>query len=538
MLKNKSKLLFFILINFLQGQSIWLGSSNESDKNLLWHNNSNSIQISWEPIPNATSYEIAIGLSESFPTEVLNWTLFNQQNFNNSNILLREATINQNFFEGYDYYFFVRNASNINEQLPPLGPVKMDFISPKIGTLTLKQNDEIDNYAFTNSQKIRVECCNFSDLKPARGDSSGINSFEFEIINKILNQSVIDTFNFPDDISQCKIFNPDKNYFFNQNDKYFIQVKAIDQAGNSSQIVKSITFEYDDIPPISGFIHDINSKSTIYDDLDISTSEETLGAYWYDFVDENTGSGIKSYNFKLLDGNDNLIHEKILSNSESSYIISTEDNIELIDSMEYKIEIFAEDSALNRSDTSLSDGIIIDASGPTISSITPNNLQSYLYPNISNIITIKFSEKVFKPKMEDISVEYTQNENFISPNFNITQPFDTTTRIESFELELLPTLVSKDSIKITINNLTDINNLSETANYLIPVGILGDFNNDYIVNEDDIELFEKEWEKNSINADLGPEDCNFPLIKSKKNKILDIEDMKTFYKIFDYYKDD
>ena len=106
MLKNKSKLLFFILINFLQGQSIWLGSSNESDKNLLWHNNSNSIQISWEPIPNATSYEIAIGLSESFPTEILNWTLFNQQNFNNSNILLREATINQNFFEGYDYYFF------------------------------------------------------------------------------------------------------------------------------------------------------------------------------------------------------------------------------------------------------------------------------------------------------------------------------------------------------------------------------------------------------------------------------------------------
>ena len=206
--------------------------------------------------------------------------------------------------------------------------------------------------------------------------------------------------------------------------------------------------------------------------------------------------------------------------------------------MEYKIEIFAEDSALNRSDTSVSDGIIIDASRPTISSITPNNLESYLYPNMSNIITIKFSEKVFKPKMDDISVEYTQNENFISPNFNITQPFDTTTRIESFELKLLSTLVSKDSIKITINNLTDINNLSETASYLIPVGILGDFNNDYIVNEDDIELFEKEWEKNSINADLGPEDGNFPLIKSKKNKILDIEDMKTFYKIFDYYKDD
>ena len=164
MLKNKSKLLFFILINFLQGQSIWLGSSNESDKNLLWHNNSNSIQISWEPIPNATSYEIAIGLSESFPTEILNWTLFNQQNFNNSNILLREATINQNFFEGYDYYFFVRNASNINEQLPSLGPVKMDFISPKIGTLTLKQNDEIDNYAFTNSKKLELNAVIFQIL--------------------------------------------------------------------------------------------------------------------------------------------------------------------------------------------------------------------------------------------------------------------------------------------------------------------------------------------------------------------------------------
>ena len=94
---------------------------------------------------------------------------------------------------------------------------------------------------------------------------------------------------------------------------------------------------------------------------------------------------------------------------------------------------------------------------------------------------------------------------------------------------------------ITITDLTDINNLSTTTSYLIPVGILGDFNNDYIVNENDVQLFEKEWENNSINADLGPDvlsDLFFPLIKSKKDKILNLDDMKTFYKIFDYYKED
>ena len=67
-------------------------------------------------------------------------------------------------------------------------------------------------------------------------------------------------------------------------------------------------------------------------------------------------------------------------------------------------------------------------------------------------------------------------------------------------------------------SISDINNLSDTTNKTIPVGILGDFNSDYKIDENDIELFEKEWENNSTNADLGPEDGNFPLIKSKKDK--------------------
>ena len=531
-MKSKNTFLIFILINLLNGQSIWLGNSNETKKDLFWHNDPNSIQISWESITNATSYEIAIGLSESFPTEILDWTLFNQQNFNSSNIQLREAKITQKFFEGYDYYFFVRNASNINETFAPLGPIKMDFISPKIGTLTLKHNDEIPNYTYTNSKKIKIECCNFSDLKPSRGDSSGINSFEIAIINQTLNESIVDTFSYPNDIMQCEIFNPEKDYLVNENNNYLIEVKAIDKAGNHSTIVKSISFQYDNLPPTSGFVHDINSKSTIYDDLDESSSEEDLGAYWYDFVDENNGSGIKSYNFELYDSENILIHQKNLSNSDSNYIISPEEEIKLIDKMEYKIHISAIDSALNISQSSISDGIIIDGDKPKILSISANNLESYLYPNISNIITIQFSEKVFKPTIDDIKIEYVKNTNFDPPIFNITQPFDTTTKIESFELELVPTLVSKDSIKITINDLTDINNLSDTTNNTIAVGILGDFNNDYKVDKNDIELFEKEWENNSTNADLGPEDGNFPLIKSKKDKILDINDMKIFYKMF------
>ena len=144
---------------------------------------------------------------------------------------------------------------------------------------------------------------------------------------------------------QCEIFNPEKDYLVNENNNYLIEVKAIDKAGNHSTIVKSISFQYDNLPPTSGIVHDINSKSTIYDDLDESSSEENLGAYWYDFVDENNGSGIKSYNFELYDSENILIHQKNLSNSDSNYIISSEEGIKLIDKMEYKIHISAIDSA-------------------------------------------------------------------------------------------------------------------------------------------------------------------------------------------------
>ena len=183
----------FCFINFLQAQSIWIGNINDKNNNTIWHNNPNSIQLSWDSIPNSTTYEIAIGLSETFPTEILNWTLFNGQNFNPVNINLREATITQIFFEGYDYYFFIRNASNIEETLTPLGPIKMDFTSPITGSITLK-NNIIDDYPFINNSKIQLEWCGCIDLIPSRGEASNINRYDFNIINDTSNDTIFSFF--------------------------------------------------------------------------------------------------------------------------------------------------------------------------------------------------------------------------------------------------------------------------------------------------------------------------------------------------------
>ena len=533
-MKNKFSIYIFCFINFLQAQSIWIGNINDKNNNTIWHNNPNSIQLSWDSIPNSTTYEIAIGLSETFPTEILNWTLFNGQNFNPVNINLREATITQIFFEGYDYYFFIRNASNIEETLTPLGPIKMDFTSPITGSITLK-NNIIDDYPFINNSKIQLEWCGFIDLIPSRGEASNINRYDFNIINDTSNDTIFSFFvsNF-----ECEEFKSELNIPFFEKEKYHINIFATDLAGNISSSIKSKVFQYDITAPSSGFVNDINSESISNDDINFSNNEQTIGAYWNGFNDDLGGSNIRSYKFEIYDNLEILQWDTILPNNLTNFIIPENAEIEIIDQMKYKFHIIAIDSALNESESSISNGIVIDASKPVIKSITTNNSNSYLYPNILNNVTIEFSEKVYKPKIDNIIVQYTINTNLEAPIFYNNQPFDTTTRVDKYELTFLPSLISNEIISISINDLIDLNNLSNNTNGLIQTGIQGDLNNDYEVNNLDIDLYQDEWSNNTENSDIGPAEGDFPYIKTNKDKTLDINDMKIFYKMWKFFNEE
>ena len=314
-----------------------------------WSSSTTTMSANWSDFQDATSgialYEYSIG-STPGQTDILTWTDGGQET---------SFTEYVGLSTGEDYFVSVRatdgagNVSNIASSngimIDAVDPVVTDVVE---GDLSQDQDYQQDGTSLTISWAGSDDLRNFRETRQ-------LSSYTVSLGTTPSVSNVVDWLD---------VGNIDNHEFtglsLQESVTYYANVKALDLAGNESDIVSGDGITIDQSGPITGSIND--GESTDVDWVNINFL--SVGN-WTGFNDELSGIGEYEYSLGLAPGQTQVV-SWTSANLDTSITVSAS----LTEGPTYYANLRAIDSVLNVSEIITSDGFGLDVSAPVTGTVS------------------------------------------------------------------------------------------------------------------------------------------------------------------------
>ncbi|MEE9166399.1 MAG: FlgD immunoglobulin-like domain containing protein [Candidatus Neomarinimicrobiota bacterium] len=457
-----------------------------------WTNSPDSLSANWDVfVDNGTvTYQYAVGISAV--DDIVGW--------NNVGLDISVAVLGLNLFEGFTYQVSVRGTDyTLASDTATTDGITIDFASPSAGTVN---DGPLVDLTFTASDtSLSANWTGFSD------DASGIDFYDYAIGDSPGDTNVVTWTNTGPNTTAT---NSDTT--FHDGVTYYFSVRAVDVAGNTSDAATSDGVTVDVSPPIPGNVID-----ALAEDSDWTTDSTSLSASWYGFSDEL--SGIDYYEFALGSDSGGTDLVSWFNIGVDSSVILT--NLSLRDSATYYFSVRATDEVGNVSSASISNGITVDISPPSVLSLVPS-METPLKLTENSDIIITFSEVI-----ETLLVE-------VVPSLMSTVQYQVNRSDDQVTLTVEAPLASLDTISLSLKNVTDLRGLvANDTVYEYHTALLADFNADYEVDITDLTEFVSLWP----DVDIGPVTGEIPHFIPDLDGETNLRDGMTFARMWRWSHD-
>ena len=349
---------------------------------------------------------------------------------------------------------------------------------------------------------------------------SGISEFQFQIgdlqnpaipINWTNSNGLVDTL--VDDLS---LFD---NQIFENNKQYFTRAKAIDRAGNESEVFFDSTGFWVDLDkPNKGYIRDGFDEDY---ELDWTFDSTSLDVHWNEFTD-NQVIGRYEVSVSLIDEDTVEVLDWFSVDTLADSITIT--GLALERNMKYYAAIRAVDMAGNKSDTAQTNGIQFDNQPAKITTVTPL-LNSYLDVSSYETIEFKFNKELhsYTVSLDNISA-YTIDYDDIYNNDDST-----------VSITLDTTLLTADTLYFNFDTVQSLNRMIMSETITLYSTLWGDLDSNRVLDVADVVRFNTLWP----NVDLAPIDSNRvhepPHYAPKLDSEANLDDLYIFSRMWNWY---
>jgi len=286
---------------------------------------------------------------------------------------------------------------------------------------------------------------------------------------------------------------------------YFVNIRAYEIDGNQSTMVTSDGLTIDFTPPEIGIVYD-----GIGTDINLSNHAATASANWTEFVDSISGIELYEYVLGSTSGSSDIID---WTDNGTSRSIIGHSGLNLQHTNWYYFSVRATDLAGNVSAVSTSDGFVIDIypGPPTFVSMTFDTASELLSLTNDRVVDIVLSEP-------SVSMEYEMTSNF---------PVTHTSSLnnDSIQINLNAPFTSLDTLIFSISNLTDMIGLDSSYSFTIYTKLIADYNDDGLIDVNDLNAFSTAWNADDISMELGPVTGLIPHLIPTLDNAYDLRDI-------------
>jgi len=186
----------------------------------------------------------------------------------------------------------------------------------------------------------------------------------------------------------------------------------------------------------------------------------------------------------------------------------------------YYHSIRAHDVVGNSTDPVVSDGITVDQSPPALLAVSPGE-DTPLSLTVDSEIIISFTEPI---DTYELVIETEATEDFA---------YNTNHVEDSLFVTLMSPLASMDSIRFTLNNVTDmVGFVTDEINLDYKTEVLADYNSDKKIDVSDLSLFVGAWTNGDLSLELGPASGVVPHLIPAIDGVMDIWDIAAFTRMW------
>ena len=293
---------------------------------------------------------------------------------------------------------------------------------------------------------------------------------------------------------------------------YYVNIRAYDIVENQSTMVSSDGLTIDFTPPEIGIVFDGNRT-----DINLSNDAATVSANWTGFVDSLSGIELYEYVLGSTSGSNDIIDWT--ENGTSSSVLGYS-GLNLQHAEWYYFSVRATDLVGNVSAVSTSDGFVIDIypGPPTFVSMTFDTSSELLSLTDDRVVDIVLSEP-------SISMEYEMTSVF---------PVTHTSSLgnDSIQINLNAPFASLDTLMFSISNLTDMVGLDSSYSFTIYTKVIGDYNDDGLIDLNDLTTFSTAWTTEDIAMELGPVTGTVPHLIPILDNVYDLRDIMTLARMW------
>ena len=293
---------------------------------------------------------------------------------------------------------------------------------------------------------------------------------------------------------------------------YYVNIRAYDIVENQSTMVSSDGLTIDFTPPEIGIVFDGNRT-----DINLSNDAATVSANWTGFVDSLSGIELYEYVLGSTSGSNDIIDWT--ENGTSSSVLGYS-GLNLQHAEWYYFSVRATDLVGHVSAVSTSDGFVIDIypGPPTFVSMTFDTASELLSLTDDRVVDIVLSEP-------SISMEYEMTSVF---------PVTHTSSLgnDSIQINLNAPFASLDTLMFSISNLTDMVGLDSSYSFTIYTKVIGDYNDDGLIDLNDLTTFSTAWTTEDIAMELGPVTGTVPHLIPILDNVYDLRDIMTLARMW------
>ena len=252
----------------------------------------------------------------------------------------------------------------------------------------------------------------------------------------------------------------------------------------------------------------------------MSNDAATASANWTEFVDSISGIELYEYVLGSTSGSSDIIDWT--DNGTSSSIIG-HSGLNLQHTDWYYFSVRATDLAGNVSAVSTSDGFVIDIypGPPTFVSMTFDTASELLSLTNDRVVDIVLSEP-------SVSMEYEMTSIFPVTH---TSSLDN----DSIQINLNAPFTSLDTLIFSISNLTDMIGLDSSYSFTIYTKLIADYNDDGLIDVNDLNAFSTAWNAEDITMELGPVTGIVPHLIPTLDNVYDLRDIMILARMWNWY---
>jgi hypothetical protein len=375
-----------------------------------------------------------------------------------------------------------------------------DITKPVMGSILDGINDDLD--WFNAPDSLIATWTGFVD------SLSGIGEYEYAIGTSAGSTDVLDWTSAGSDTSVTLT-----GLSLEDSATYYTSVHAIDMAGNVSADTSTNGVTIDMSPPTQGIVND-----GAVSDIDRTTSLITLAANWSGFNDPLSGIAYFEYTVGTAPGDTNVV----TWTTTGQNMFYSRDDLTLEADTVYYHSVRAHDVVGNTSDPVSSDGFIADQSPPDLLAVSPGDELPLSLTSDSEII-ITFTEPIDTYELilvADVTEDFAYETEHVEDNISVT---------------LSSPLASMDSIRFTLNNVTDMAGfVTDEIKVSFGTIMLADYDGNRIVDVTDLASFVTGWQNKDYSYELGPVSGDAPHLIPNVDAQYNLRDVMTFFRMFDW----